>query len=593
LIGVFALVVLGASVTVVYYLYMASVVGKRQGGQTYYYLVESARVGGKPRIVSQRYLGSADEVAAKLAGTSVGEPVRTQHKRFGDLAAVWSMLERLDVAGAVDRVVPRRADAAASVGTYMALATANRVVAPCSKLAFADWWATTAGPRWTGLRPGVLDHRRFWKAMDRLDEPALRAIETELGRRLVAEFDLDLSGLVLDMTNFATFIDTGNAKAAIAQRGKAKQKRLDLRLVGLAMVVTRDGGVPVVSHAYPGDRPDVTQFGAVIEQLVTRYRDPAENLESENLESENLESLTVVYDAGQNSHANHALVEHSGIGFVGSLPPSDHRDLLAIPAADYRPVDADRYPGLTCVDTEVTALGVTRRAVLTHSPTLHAAQTRGFDQTLATARRRLADLQARLARGNTRRDRAAVEAELAAICKPRWVGQALKPTLTGNAPSKLRLSWRTDHRARNRLEDTLFGKRILFTNRDDWTTADIVAAYRSQSEVEAGFRQLKDPHVVSFGPMHHWTDAKIRVHVFSCVLALTIAHPMRREAEHAGLHLSVPELLATLAGIEETVLLYHDGGKGRPRARRMLTDTTPTQQRLAQVYNIDRYAPTR
>ena len=100
----------------VYYLVMASIVGKRQGNQTYYYLVESARVNGKPRIVSQQYLGSAVEVMAKLAGSSAGEPVRTQHKSFGDVAAVWSVLERLDVAGVIDAVVSRRSDAAASVG---------------------------------------------------------------------------------------------------------------------------------------------------------------------------------------------------------------------------------------------------------------------------------------------------------------------------------------------------------------------------------------------------------------------------------------------------------------------------------------------
>ena len=165
--------------------------------------------------------------------------------------------------------------------------------------------------------------------------------------------------------------------------------------------------------------------------------------------------------------------------------------------------------------------------------------------------------------------------------------------MTGQTPAQLRLTFRTDTGARNRLEAKLFGKRILFTNRDEWPVADVVAAYRSQSEVESGFRQMKDPHVVSFGPMHHWTDSKIRVHVFSCVLALTIAHLMRRQANDAGLDLSVRELLTTLAGIGETVLLYHDGGKGRPRAARMLTDMDPTQKRLAELFAIDRYAPTR
>jgi transposase len=579
-----ALVVLGFSVSIVYYPHMATVIEKRRAdGRVYYYLVESARVDGKPRIVSQQYLGSAGEIAEKLAGAQVAAPVRSQHKRFGDLAAAWSVIERIGVVEIIDRVVPRRADAAASVGTYLALACANRIVQPCSKLRFADWWATTAGPRWVKLSTAALDHRRFWSAMDRLSEADLAAIETEVGVRIIAEYGLDTSGLVLDMTNFATYIDSGNDKAPIAQRGKAKQKRVDLRLVGLGLVVTRDGGIPLLSHTYPGDRPDVTQFPLMIEQLTTRFAHLAGHVED----------LTLVYDAGQNSATNHEQVEATGIGFVGSLPPSDHPDLLAIARARYRSVDPDRFPGLTYVDTTVTALGVTRRAVLTHSKTLHAAQSRGFDQTLAKAQQRLAALADRLARGKTRRPRTAVQAEITTICKPRWVAEVITVTLTGEQPTDLRLTFTVDTAARKALETRVFGKRILFTNRDTWPVTDVVAAYRSQSEVEFGFRQLKDPHTVSFSPMHHWTDQKIRVHVFYTVLALTIAHLMRRTAEHADMHLSVRELIGELSGIGETVLLYHDGGRGRPRAQRLLTDMTDTQRRLHDLFDLARYTPTR
>ncbi|MDQ1246914.1 MAG: hypothetical protein QG597_1282 [Actinomycetota bacterium] len=169
----------------------------------------------------------------------------------------------------------------------------------------------------------------------------------------------------------------------------------------------------------------------------------------------------------------------------------------------------------------------------------------------------------------------------------------LTGTLTGTTPAELRLSWRIDPTARRALEREIFGKRILVTDHDDWTVPDIVAAYRSPSEIEFGFRQLKDPHVVSFSPMFHWTDQKIRVHVFCCVLALAVAHLMRRQAEHIGLHLSVRELLNVLGDIEETVLLYHDGAKGRPRARRLLTDINPTQQRLYDLFNLDQHAPKR
>src|SRR5674476_1173935 len=126
---------------------MASMVGKKRGNQTYYYLVESARVDGKPRIVAQEYLGSAQEVMDRLSGAPAGRPERTQHKAFGGLAAVWGILDRLGVADTIDEVCgSRRSDAGASVGTYLALATANRVVAPCSKLGLQQWWATPPAP---------------------------------------------------------------------------------------------------------------------------------------------------------------------------------------------------------------------------------------------------------------------------------------------------------------------------------------------------------------------------------------------------------------------------------------------------------------
>ena len=560
---------------------MASIYGKKIGGRTYYYLREVARVGGKPKIVSQRYLGKAADIAAAMEGAAV-LPERTRHRQFGALAAVWGMLGQLGVAEIIDEVVgPRRADAAASVGTYLALATVNRVVDPCSKHRFADWWATTAGDRLLRLPTGALDHRRFWNAMDVLTDEHLVACERRISQRAIEVFGLDLQGLVLDMTNFATFIDSANTRAPIAQRGKAKQKRYDLRLVGLALVVTRDGAVPVVSHSYAGNRHDSTQFPRLLDEVLDRWRavggDPVD--------------LTVTYDSGQNSTDNQTHIEQLGLGFVTSLPPSDHPELLAIDKREFSLVDKDRFGPVSAYDTVVDALGVTRRAIVTHSPAFHEAQARGFTQTLAKARRQLAELQARLARGRTRKTTAGIQAEIDQILAPRWLDRVIATTLNGDTPATRRLTWRTDTRARNRLEDEIFGKRILFTNRTHWPVADIVAAYRSQPDVEDAFRQLKDPHVVSFSPMHHWTEQKIKVHCFYCVLALQIAHLMRRHAKHAGLQLSVRELLATLAGIQETLLIYPSTG-GRPKARRMLTEMNPTQQRLHDLFNLDRYTPT-
>ena len=91
-------------VRIVYYPYMASIVGKKRGTATYYYLVESARVDGQPRIISQEYLGTADELAAAMRGGGLGLPDNTRHKEFGAVAAAWSMLENLGVSGIIDEV---------------------------------------------------------------------------------------------------------------------------------------------------------------------------------------------------------------------------------------------------------------------------------------------------------------------------------------------------------------------------------------------------------------------------------------------------------------------------------------------------------
>ena len=160
----------------------------------------------------------------------------------------------------------------------------------------------------------------------------------------------------------------------------------------------------------------------------------------------------------------------------------------------------------------------------------------------------------------------------------------------GEQPRDLRLSWGIDKAARAALEEELFGKHVLITDHDDWPAAEVIAGYRSQSEAEFSFRQLKDPRVVSFSPMHHWTEHNIRVHTFTCVLALQIARLMRREAGRAGLHLSVRELLGQLAGIGETVLSYPSTG-GRPKARRMTTELTGDQQKLHQIFGLDRWTP--
>src|SRR5665811_1473841 len=307
---------------------MASLYKKVIHGHPYWYLRQMGWVDGKPKMISERYVGTAAEVEALLdAREQALLPERTRHLDFGAVAAVWGLLEELGVASLIDEAAgPRPAGMPLSPGTYLALSVLNRVTDPCSKRGLADWWKSTAGDRFAKIGASSLDHRRFWDAMHALPVDALAGIEEKLAATMIGQYDLDTSSVALDMTNFATFIDTGNDAAPIAQRGKAKQKRADLRLVGLGLVVTRDGGIPLLSHAYPGNKPDVTQFPEMITALASRHTAVTATTGS------TAGDMTVVFDAGQNSKANFALLAEVGLDDVGSVPASDCADLLAIPA---------------------------------------------------------------------------------------------------------------------------------------------------------------------------------------------------------------------------------------------------------------------
>ena len=434
---------------------MASLYPKKISGKTYWYLREMARVDGRPKMVSERYVGTAADIEALLdAREAAALPERTRHLAFGDVAAAWEVLDRLGVAALIDEVTGARpAGQPLSTGTYLALAALNRLVAPCSKAGFADWWKTTAGDRFTKIPASALDHRRFWDAMHAVTLEQAEEISRKIAVRIVEASGVDVSSVALDMTNFATFIDTGNAKAPIAQRGKAKQKRADLRLVGLGLVVTRDGGIPLTWHAYPGDRPDVTQFPAMIDQLLARYQAVTAAAGVPPGEAD----MTVVFDAGQNSAGNLAHLAGTGLHYIGSVPASDCPDLTALSASARSVVDEDRFGGLTACDTRREVYGAGRRAILTHSPELHESQARGFDgTTVAKVGKKLDELAATLARGKTRRPREKVEAEITAITAKPWVRRVITWQLDGDQPRDLRLAWSVDPAARAGLEEEIF-----------------------------------------------------------------------------------------------------------------------------------------
>ncbi len=528
---------------------MASIIKKKIRGHTYYYAVQCQRVDGHPRIVWQKYLGKAEEIIRKLEGQPHHQPVSAQVFEFGALAALWTLAQRLQVVECINAHVTKR-EQGVSVGEYLVLAALNRCVAPTSKRRLAPWFENTCLRRWMAVKPAQLTSQRFWTHMDYVTEEAIRAIEQDLTQRLVQEFKVDLRCLVYDTTNFVSFLDSATA-SELAQRGHSKVKRHDLKQIGLALVVSTDFHLPLFHETYPGQRTDTVEFASVTEDLVARYQALAQHCVD----------VTLVYDKGNSSKENQARIEKSPFHFIASLSLAGHDDLLAVPLSNYTDLGG-RWAGERAYRTQQQVWGQERTLVLTFNPTLYAGQIQGLAQHLKKATQALKELQRNLTawrEGRIKKGRSpqlsSVQAQVKRCLAAPYLDQILTVQV-GEEQGLPTLSFTVEEAALSQVAQRYFGKTLLFTDQHTWSNADIVGGYRGQAWAESAFQTMKDPAFVSWSPVFHWTDSKIRVHAFYCVLALTLTSLLWREVQHAGIELSLTEILRCLGGIYEVAHIY-------------------------------------
>ena len=117
---------------------------------------------------------------------------------------------------------------------------------------------------------------------------------------------------------------------------------------------------------------------------------------------------------------------------------------------------------------------------------------------------------------------------------------------------------------------------------------NVVAGYAGQQQVERVFRGLKDGEWLAWGPMHHGTDRKIRIHAFYCMLGISLLQYVHRQAKAAWSDLSMGQLIEELQRIQQFVLIYPwQGEKGPDRAAYVLSKQTLAQQALAKALQLD------
>jgi transposase len=536
-------------------------------GIRYYRIVESFRKEGKPSIRVLAHLGRVDDILHRHQQHSE-VPVKISSVSAGAVTALFSLARELDVAGQINRALSGGGEvqvrAGLTVGESMVIAMIARACAPRSKRAFADWAATTYLPQLMKFAAAALTSQHFWDQMNVMPTDKLPEIEQALVREVVRIEQLQLQALAYDTTNFYTHIASTNQRAELPQRGHHKQGRHDLRQMGLALVVDQLTQLPLAHVLYEGARSDMKTFAEFLKPVQKHLLELTGQPDQ----------LTLVFDAGSSSRQNLEDMKH----YVTAVRPSSHLALLEEAAGKLSEVQLASGVTARAWRTSRVIAGQRREVVVAFSAKLHAGQIRGLHQTLSKSWREFEEMGS-FARTTVE----TAKRKLEKLRKRQYLRALFCYRIDQDGTGPIRVSVWSDWLEYQRLDKRYFGLRVLITDRAEWTTAQIIEAYRGQSKVEAAFRDLKDPRMLATRPQFHWTDHKLHVHAFICVMAyllITLLH--RRAKQKAAFDGSPRRLLAELADLRCCRSIDMTGRKGRPRVRLQLEETDAQLMSLAE-----------
>src|SRR5437667_5356600 len=394
--------------------YMASLISKKKGNKLYYYVVESARVDGKPRIVQQTYLGTADRLADLLKERTAPVPVSATTRDFGLPGAIWVAARRSGVWDVLKSMWPPEGSSP-STAHYLLLALIHRVCQPGPKTEVADWYRSTILQSLWGFSPERFRSQDFWDAFDRiqteerggpdeLEQAQLQLLAVWKEKQLVSR-----RLLAYDTTNFYTWTASTNHRNSLAQRGHNKQGRHNLRQVGWSYVLDGENGISLCHHVYAGNVADVEELPQALGRIVAL-------LDRHQIARD---TVTLVVDKGSAALANTLELEQAGVGWISALPWNQAPEEFRERAGEELPALSSNQPGVRAAAERMVVHGQEYLCVVKHSASFASEQLHSVTTALSKALPAMRRLSVELAKPAARFTEAGIRNKIA-----RWLSGA-------------------------------------------------------------------------------------------------------------------------------------------------------------------------
>ncbi|MBI4708326.1 MAG: IS1634 family transposase [Candidatus Omnitrophica bacterium] len=546
-------------------------------GKYYVFLGKNKRIGGRSVRVWSKSLGPLEKFQKTIRTPPEKTPKNVSVLDFGGPFAFFALAKKLGLVDIINKHVSKRKEAV-SAGEYILLIVLNRCLDPCSKQAIQEWYMRTALPRLLKIPEEMVRSDNLCRQMDFV-VPVERQVQDTICQALIEQEKLDVACLFYDATNQYLFVDEHKGQT-LAQRGANKAKRFDLRQINIALLVSRDGDIPLLHDTYAGNVHDVIQFRKIIDMLVERFV----------LFSKQCQDITVIFDKGNNSAANLQDLAKTSYHFVGSLKPYDFKELLEIPLKKYTEEYLNKRGQITRAHRlSWPVFGVKRIIILTFDEQTKEKNLHTLHNNIRKRYDALQKLQEKINRGLAKERKSKwrklvnIKERVEDILDSRTTKGIIQYRIEKSSNKVSIRRWIDSNAWKKKTKD--FGKNILFTDKDAWNTTDIIAAYRNKDALEKQFQLMKDSHIVSLAPNYHWLDDRIRIHVFTCVLALQLIALLKRRLQQHKINVSVYEAIEQLQQIKEVSLSIGQ----RRGTYRVLTELSESQKKLVKVFGLEEF----
>jgi len=537
---------------------MAHLHKKVKKDHTYYYIRESQRIKGRPTIVNQVYLGTADKVQSLLESPEGSPPEGFSPKEYGSVFLINELDQDIDLAGMIDELLPPgKKIRGPSLGEIIFYAALNRAIAPTSKRKLAAWYEQTDIQRIRPVRLISLSSQNFWNHWDRVRTPELEKIKSRFFKKVISLIPAaDNAHLLLEAGLLfpGASQNSGNYRSAA---GYARFNKASRRQVKVALLTNRSG-IPIYYQAYDDDEPVAKYFDQIVDNLQAKV----------SALGGSYQDLTILLGIGINSlPIREKIASKPGLHFVAALPPEAMPKLQMIPLSRYQVLPCSHNRRLQAANEahqsilyHVPATSEPERSFILFDPAMFKKMRRELREKIQKLRQDLVIWQRELRHQAIGIFSEEIQDRFALRCKDLLLEPEVLALTFGRENGKSFVQARLNRRYCESLLRKM-GKTVIQTDRPDWTPEDICDLAVDRGLLGDSPNRPRTLFQSALTPQYHWTDSKIPIHVFVCLVALTYLCFLNNRIRKAGLLLDAKETIEEMRSLKTAIFLLSEDAK--------------------------------